>query len=83
MNRIHSIELPQNDDYDFAAVQEAEAILSGEIESTPETLAMVKEWYGSDLVKAGFDYVYQAGRYAKALELAIEAQEAVIGSQTS
>ena len=31
---------------DLDAMQEAEAILSGEIESTPETLAMVKDWYG-------------------------------------
>lgn len=34
------------EDYDYAAMQEAEAILNGTIPSTPETYAMVQKWYG-------------------------------------
>jgi hypothetical protein len=36
----------QYEDYDYAAMQEAEAILNGTIPSTPETYAMVEQWYG-------------------------------------
>lgn len=69
------------EDYDFAAAEEAEKILSHEIPSTPETYEMVKSWYKPDeYLQAGFDVIYQAGRTAKALELCIEAQEAVIAS---
>lgn len=34
-----------NEEYDFAAIEEAEAILSGQIPSTPETYRLVKKWY--------------------------------------
>lgn len=37
-----------DEDYDFAAIEEAEMILSGEIVSTPETYRAVKEWYGKN-----------------------------------
>ncbi len=36
------------EDYDYAAMQEAEAILNGSIPSTPETYAMVLKFYGSE-----------------------------------
>ena len=36
----------QYEDYDYAAMQEAEAILNGTIPSTPETYTMVEQWYG-------------------------------------
>ena len=38
----------QYEDYDYAAMQEAEAILNGTIPSTPETYAMVQKFYGSE-----------------------------------
>lgn len=34
-----------SEEYDFAALEEAEAILSGRLESTPEMYRMVKGWY--------------------------------------
>ncbi len=34
------------EDYDYAAIEESEAILNGTIPSTPETYAMVQQWYG-------------------------------------
>lgn len=34
-----------SEEYDFAALEEAEAILSGQLESTPEMYRMVKDWY--------------------------------------
>jgi len=34
-----------NEDYDFAALEEAEMILNNEIPSTPEMYRMVKDWY--------------------------------------
>jgi hypothetical protein len=35
-----------DEDYDFVALEEAEAILNHEIPSSPETYRAVKEWYG-------------------------------------
>ena len=40
------------EDYDYAAMQEAEAILNGTTPSTPETYAMVAEWYKPGKVRA-------------------------------
>lgn len=34
-----------DEDYDFVALEEAEAILSGQLESTPEMYRMVRDWY--------------------------------------
>lgn len=31
---------------DYAALEEAEAILNGDLPSSPETYAMVAKWYG-------------------------------------
>ena len=36
------------DAIDLAALQEAEAVLSNEIPSSPETYRAVKEWYGKN-----------------------------------
>ena len=36
------------EDYDYAAIEEAEAILNGTIPSTPETYKLVEQWYGNN-----------------------------------
>lgn len=45
-DEIFYTETEQDEDYDYAAMQEAEAILNGTIPSTPETYAMVQKFYG-------------------------------------